>query len=87
MKPGDMIEWVHKASAKLVDKDETLWSTVEGRYVPIGSETVHFLVSIDDETFSWLNEKGLFHALVDDTAHVGSLDIGAHLVVPRTRAK
>lgn len=68
MKSGDMIEWVSKFTGELVNKRSRLWSTVEGRYVPIGSEMVHFLVSINNETFSWLNEKGLFHALVDDTS-------------------
>ena len=67
MKPGDMIEWVHKFSGHLVHEDETLWSSTEERFVPIGSEMFHFLVSINDETFSWLNEKGLFHACVGDT--------------------
>ena len=86
MKPGDMIEWVSKFSGELVHKRSRLWSTVEGRYVPIGSEMVHFLVSINNETFSWLNEKGLFHARVDDSAFGGQIK-GGDGVVPRTRAK
>ena len=86
MKSGDMIEWVSKFSGELVHKRERLWSTVEGRYVPIGSEMVHLLVSIDDETFSWLNEKGLFHARVDDTTRPARSGPG-RWVVPRTRAK
>ena len=86
MKPGDMIEWVSKFSGELVHKRSRLWSTVEGRYVPIGSEMVHFLVSINNETFSWLNEKGLFHARVDD-ARRRLRPLRVRPVVPRTRAK
>ena len=86
MKPGDMIEWVSKFSGELVHKRSRLWSTVEGRYVPIGSEMVHFLVSINDETFSWLNEKGLFHTCVGDTKWLVVFQ-GFQAVVPRVRAK
>jgi len=86
MKPGDMIEWTHKTSGVLVRKDETLWSSTEERFVPICNEMVHFLVSIDDKTYSWLNEKGLFHARVDDSAFGGQIK-GGDGVVPRTRAK
>jgi hypothetical protein len=84
MKSGDMIEWMYKFSGMLVHKDEILWSNADGRYVPIGGEMVHFLVSVNDETYSWLNEKGLFHARVDDTeAVVAGVRVG--VVVPRTR--
>ena len=84
MKPGDMIEWTYKHSGELVHKDEILWSSVMERFVPVGSEMFHFLVSINDETFSWLNEKGLFHACVGDTQEVvGSFT--AFVVVPRVR--
>jgi hypothetical protein len=84
MKPGDMIEWTYKISRHLVPEGDTLWSTVEERYVPIGGEMVHFLVSIDDETYSWINEKGLFHARVDDLLVLTS-DHRWRWVVPRTR--
>ncbi len=84
MKPGDMIEWVHKRSGHLVHEDETLWSAVERRFVPIGSEMVHFLVSINEETYSWLNEKGLFHARVDDSRSMARR-CSRRSVVPRAR--
>ena len=85
MKPGDTIEWTYKFSGMLVHKDEILWSNADGRYVPIGGEMVHLLVSVNDETYSWINEKGLFHARVDDS--VGRrLAARAFWVVPRTRA-
>jgi hypothetical protein len=84
MKPGDMIEWTYKTSGVLVHKDETFWSSAERRYVPIGGEMVHLLVSVNDETYSWINEKGLFHARVDDS--VEGHAIPAHRrVVPRAR--
>lgn len=84
MKPGDMIEWTYKLSGRLVHEDETLWSSTEERFVPIGSEMVHCLVSINDETFSWLNEKGLFHACVGDTRR-GTGAGRVWRVVPRVR--
>jgi len=84
MKPGDMIEWTYKTSGALVHKDEILWSNADGHYVPIGGEMVHLLVSIDDETYSWLNEKGLFHARVDDSESAWPTR-SARMVVPRAR--
>ena len=66
MRPGDMIEWTYEVSGELVREGEALWSNTEGCYAPIGSEMVHLLVSIDDDTCFWLNEKGLFNAYVDD---------------------
>ena len=85
MKPGDIIEWAYKYSEDLVDEDENLWSEVEGRFVTIGGEMVHILVSINDKTYSWLNAKGLFHARVEDSLSLQPLR-GGRLVVPRTRA-
>ena len=84
MKPGDMIEWTYKTSGELVHKDETFWSSVERRYVPIGGEMVHLLVSVNDETYSWINEKGLFHAHVDDSVAERAVLAGV-AVVPRAR--
>ena len=80
MKPGDIIEWVYKQTDKLVAEDEELWSTPMSRWVPIGSSLVHTLISINDERISWLNEKGLFHARVDDATFVNE----RVLVVPRS---
>lgn len=62
-----MIEWTYKVSKTLVGKNEQLWSAVEERYVPVGSGMIHLLVSINDETYSWLNKRGLFHARVGDS--------------------
>ena len=84
MKPGDMIEWTYKTSGVLVHKDETFWSSAERRYVPIGGEMVHLLVSVNDETYSWINEKGLFHARVDDSGWCRAGRRGRR-VVPRAR--
>ena len=85
MKSGDMIEWTYKHSGELVREDETLWSSMMERFVPIGGEAVHFLVFVNDETYSWLNENGLFHARVDDPV-AGPGYESALVVVPRTRA-
>ena len=85
MKSGDMIEWMYKFSGELVHKDETLWSSVMERFVPVGSEMVHFLVSVNDETYSWINENGLFHARVDDAERRAGVSAGSG-IVPRTRA-
>ena len=83
MRPGEIIEWAYKYSGEPVTK-EKLWSSVEDRWVPIGSELMHVLVSIDDETMTWMNEKGLFHARVDDTRR-GPLRQSTAPVVPRAR--
>jgi len=67
IKPGDLIEWVYMRNNKLVDENEIFWSSIEKRYVSIDRELVHMCISVDDETYSWLNENGLFRAHVDDT--------------------
>jgi len=66
MKPGDFIEWAYKLDDKIVIPNEELWSTPMQAWVPIGSNMLHLLVSITDEHISWFNEKGFFHARVDD---------------------
>jgi hypothetical protein len=65
MKPGDFIEWTYKSNNSLVPPGETLWSTLERRWVPIGLTSL--LVWITDEEYAWLTPKGLFHARRDDT--------------------
>jgi len=67
IKPGDMIEWVYEHDGWRVADNEELWSRIEERWVPIGRELVHLCINYDDKTISWLNEKGLFRARVDDT--------------------
>lgn len=82
MKPGDMIEWVDKTST-LVHKREELWSSVMYKWVPVGG-TTHLLIALNDDNLTWLNDKGLFHARVDDTGgRLGGARIGT--VVPRAR--
>ena len=65
--PGDMIEWTYKWNGELILSGWMLWSTPLQRWVPIGSEQVHLLISITQDTIVWLNDKGLFHACVGDT--------------------
>ena len=67
MKPGDLIEWIYDYNLSPADEREMLWSTVERRYVPIGCELVHLLISCNTETYSWLNQRGIFSASVHDT--------------------
>jgi len=84
MKPGDLIEWVYRSDDKIVSSGEELWSTPMVQWVPIGSSMLHLLVSITDEHISWFNEKGFFHARVDDTH--GALRVRMDgLVLPRAR--
>ena len=83
MKPGDLIEWTFCDNGKVVGKSGGLWSTIENRWVPIGGTMCHLLVSIDEKTYSWLNDKGLFHAHVDDD-DVSPCPVVAG-VVPRVR--
>ena len=69
MAPGDLIEWTRtiKKHKFNVPTNTFLWSSTMYRYVPIGPEFIHVLVSIDEERIVWLNEEGYFHARVDDT--------------------
>lgn len=84
MVPGDLIEWFYESSREVVDRSEELWSSLLKQWVPIGSSHVHTLVSIDKEQISWLNEKGLFHARVDDV-YIAPSPQNLVTVVPRTR--
>ena len=86
MKPGDLIEWIYDYNLSPADEREMLWSTVEKRYVPIGCELVHMLISYDDKTYSWLNRRGIFHASVHDTK-VPMQVMGTSNVVPRVITK
>ena len=87
MKPGDFIEWTYKSDGNLVVESEVLWSTPMHRFVPIGCVN-NLLISIHDEgdkkIITWLNDKGLFHARVDDTVGADLRIVGG-LVVPRAR--
>jgi len=82
--PGDLIEWVYKCNNELAVENEILWSSIEKCYIPIGRELVHLCISVDDETYSWLNEEGLFCACVDDLRATSTPDRGMP-VVPRIR--
>jgi len=81
-KSGDFIEWVEMCGGKLVDKDEELYSTIENKWVPIGSNLVHMCINVEDDVYTWLNEKGLFSAHVDDTASYGR-HLRIEVVTPR----
>jgi len=68
MKPGDLIEWFYKLNGDVVHPRETLWSSIEQRYVPIGG--THLLVSIVNGELTFLTLgaqcKGLLRAHEDD---------------------
>ena len=81
MKPGDMIEWVYKRNNEVVPFDTKIWSSPMNLWVPIGKASL--LISITDETYTWLNDKGLFHARVDDTCLLSPSYGGILGVVPR----
>lgn len=66
MVPGDIIEWVDKITGTSVPIDQQIWSTKMNKCLPIGSDLVHTLVSIDSERICWLHAKGCFHTHVDD---------------------
>jgi len=84
IKSGDLIEWVYKSNGELVVEREFLWSTIEREYVYIGREFVHMCINVDDETISWLNEKGLFYACVNDMDWAINSEL-YRKVVPRVR--
>lgn len=74
-----MIEWVYR-DAFVVVPDEELWSSVEHRCVPIGGPAL--LIAVHDGVLTWLSEKGLFRARVDDALHWDAT-IATRTVVPR----
>jgi len=84
-KPGDLIEWVYKNGGQLVYSNEEIWSSIEQRYVPIGLRHIHLCTNVDDETYSWLNEKGLFRAHVDDVGGSWLYRGEVETIVPRVR--
>jgi hypothetical protein len=86
VKPGDLIEWTYRRDGKLVYHDDRVWSSVEENYVPIGRELTHLCISCEGEIITWLNEKGVFSACVDDTTIHGK-DWTRYVVVPRKRVE
>jgi hypothetical protein len=81
MKPGDLIEWVYQYNSQPVDENAQLWSTSMQRYIPIGVQPA-VLISITDEFYTWLTQKGLLHVHVDDAKAPVRYRITS-LVVPR----
>ena len=68
MKPGEMIEWIYVHNGEPVLPGEIMWSPTENRYVQVGREMFHVVVSYDlvTRTLTWMNQKGIFHSLVDN---------------------
>ena len=64
MKPGDLIMWYYNHNNEIVAKDEKLLSNVMKCWVPIAG--VSILLYKNNETYGWINSKGLFHACVGD---------------------
>ena len=80
--PGDVIEWVYKFDGVAVLSNEELWSSTMECWVPIGGTAL--LISVDDETYSWLGPEGFLRARADDT--LGSKHVLLHVaVLPRAR--
>ena len=78
IRPGDAIEWyyTHPHNRAPVRKDDRVRNTDQlasldddgnNRWLPIGGNMFHLLVSIDDEWISWLNEEGYFRARRQDS--------------------
>lgn len=82
LEPGDIIEWIYTHDRSLVSQDETLWSTLENRYVPIGLTSL--LIWVTDTEYAWLTPEGLFHARRDDTRSKARAE-DVSVVVPRTQ--
>ena len=78
MKPGDMIEWIYTPINKSVKCEEHLFSSMMSRWVPIYKASL--LISITDETYTWLNDKGYFTARMDDV-------LGASVPAPGYQVK
>lgn len=84
MYPGDLIEWFYKHDNVVVDKNEKIWSSSMQEYVPIGG--IFLLISVTEDEFFWLSEKGLFHIPFDDIIYWGARDTG-WLTSPRVCKK
>jgi hypothetical protein len=85
VKPGDLIEWMYHRDGRPVREDRLLWSTVEKKWVPIGSELTHLCVSCEGEIITWLNERGVFRARMDHAGLVHQQYPWQPVVVPRPR--
>jgi len=87
-KSGDLIEWVYVYNEEHVGspvvKNEEIYSTIKRKWVPVGSRLIHMCISYDDDTLSWLNEKGLFYASANDLFHKFGRYYPAS-VIPRVR--
>ncbi len=84
IKPGDIIEWVYKSDDSAVAVNEEVWSSINKCWCCIGSTSVHLCVAVFDETIVWINDKGLFHARVDESGHP-LWCVRHRRVVPRAR--
>ena len=80
MKPGDFIEWVYKSDRSAIAPDELLYSSPMKKWVPISG--LALLIGNADGILTWVSDKGLFHASVDDTCGK-SVWKAAGQVVPR----
>ena len=67
MKPGDLIEWAYVHSGETVLKEEIMWSSVNGCYVPVGSDMSHMVISYHDEVLTWVNDRGVFQSYVGES--------------------
>jgi len=87
-KPGDLIEWIHGYTENpitLVGEDEEFYSSIQDADVPVGSNLVHMCVYNDGETYSWLNERGVFRAHIHDVTWVHGFAGSIGLITPRVR--
>jgi hypothetical protein len=64
--PGAVIRWEYSNVDLSIGKNAIMWSTIDKRYVPIGSDMIHLCIACDGKTITWLNQEGLFRARVDD---------------------
>lgn len=81
MKPGDMIYWIYEKSGQPVEPQTELWSSTCEDTVPVDNPAI--LISITDDEYSWINKRGYFTALRNDTLADGP-DRDWEPVVPRS---
>lgn len=70
MVPGDQIEWFYADNDERVQPGELLWSSIDEKYVPIGSSLVHTLISIEDDDMIFMNPRGIFKARTNDNHYL-----------------
>lgn len=79
---GDTFEFAYQFNEKSAQKGEILYSSVEKQWVQCSG--LHVLIAKSKDVVIFANQKGCFHARVDDTRYASSSPMLTRLL-PRAR--